>query len=49
MNKYTIFVETKSRSKVVIEIDATHQEIRDTLTNTYASTTLRIKDTFFNT
>lgn len=49
MTKFKITVETKSRSKVVIEIDTTHQEIHDILIKTYDSTTLRIKDTFFNT
>lgn len=50
MNKFKITVETKSRSKVVIEAEFgvnNKQELKDAIQEAYNSNTITIKDYFF--
>lgn len=51
MNKYKVTVESKSRSKVVkeIELDAEPDEIKEGLDSVFRKSTLRIGLHFFNT
>lgn len=51
MNKFKITVETKSCSKVVIDVStfATEEELREELYDIYNGSTITIKNTFFNT
>lgn len=50
MNKFKITVETKSRSKVVIDIktSSTEEDLRKELYDIYNGSTITIKNTFFN-
>ena len=50
MKKFKITVETKSRSKVVIDFENTKskEELYAIFSDIYAGTTIWIKDTFFN-
>ena len=50
MKKFKITVETKSRSKVVIDFENTKskEELYAIFSDIYAETTIWIKDTFFN-
>ena len=50
MNKFKITVETKSRSKVVIEDEfnvGSEQELKEALQEAYNSITIMFKDYFF--
>ncbi|MGL4585308.1 MAG: hypothetical protein ACRCVU_20315 [Flavobacterium sp.] len=51
MNKFKITVETKSRSKVVIDVStsSTEEQLREELCDIYNGSTITIKNTFFNT
>ena len=50
MNKFKITVETKSRSKLVVDVEthSTKEELSSTLSDIYAGTTIQIKNAFFN-
>lgn len=50
MTKFKITVETKSRSKVVIDFETSKskEELLVIFSDIYAGTTIWIKDTFFN-
>ena len=50
MKKFKITVETKSRSKVVIDFENTKskEELYAIFSDIYVGTTIWIKDTFFN-
>ena len=50
MKKFKITVETKSRSKVVIDFENTKskEELYAIFSDIYVVTTIWIKDTFFN-
>lgn len=50
MNKFKITVETKSRSKVVVDVEthSTKEELSSTLSDIYTGTTIQIKNAFFN-
>lgn len=50
MNKFKITVETKSRSKVAVDVEthSTKEELSSTLSDIYAGSTIQIKNIFFN-
>ena len=50
MSKFKITVETKSRSKVIVEIDTglSLQAIKEQMAEVYANHTIQVAEHFFN-